>query len=77
MTTNVTFAECERVPLTPVIVNGYVPATVEVLVVILSVEEPEPLNELGLNVAVTPAGAPLTVSATLALKPLLGVTVAV
>jgi len=73
----VTFAECVRLPLVPVMVSVYVPATAELLVDTLSVDEPEPLTEVGLNVVVTPVGTPLTLSATLPMNPLSAPTVAV
>ena len=64
------------VPLVPLMVNGYVPGTTELLTVTLSVESP--LVRTGtLKVAVTPAGSPLTPRFTVPVKPLWGVTVAV
>ena len=46
-------------------------------VVTLRVELPDPLTDVGLNVPVAPAGSPLTLNETPALKPFEGVTVAV
>jgi len=59
-----------RVPLVPVMVTVYEPTAVELVVVTFKVAEPGAFTELELNVAVTPAGATLTLSATLPLKPL-------
>jgi hypothetical protein len=72
-TVRVIVVECWSVPLVPVTVRLDVPvaavldaAKVRVLV---------PVVDAGLNVAVTPAGKPLAVNATLPLKPPEGVTV--
>ena len=73
-TTKLTVAVCVKLPLVPVMVSVYVPAAVVLAVETLNVEEPEPVTEAGFNVAVTPAGAPLTLSATAPLNPPLGVT---
>ena len=73
-TTRLTLAVCVKLPLVPVTVSTYVPTAVELLVDTLSVEEPEPLIDVGFNVVVTLAGAPPTLSATAPLKPPLGVT---
>src|SRR6266404_3247515 len=75
-TTRVTVVEWDNVPLVPVMVKGNVPAGVVVLVVTLSVELPE-VNEVGLKVAVAPAGNPVTLKLTVPVNPLKGVTVAV
>jgi len=67
-----------RLPLVPVIVNGYVPEPIEQSVDIVRVEDPEPpLIEAGLKVKVAPAGNPLTPNETVPVKPLAGLTVAV
>ena len=58
-------------------VNVYVPARVEVAVVTVKVEDPEPLTEAGLKPAVAPAGTPLTLSPTLPLNPFTAPTFAV
>src|SRR5260370_982336 len=73
-TTKLTRAVCVRLPLVPVTVRVYVPAAVVLAVETFNVEEPEPVTEVGFNVAVTPAGAPLTLSPTAPLKLPLGVT---
>lgn len=62
-TTNVTFAECDRVPLVPVMVSVELPVGVEVAVAMLREEDPEVLMEAGLKVAVAPEGRPLALSA--------------
>ena len=46
------------------------PAGVVLLVETASVDEPEPLTEAGVKLAVAPAGTPLAFNATLPLKPL-------
>jgi len=74
LTVSVTLAVWVRLPLVPVTVRVYVPAAVVLAVETLNVEEPEPVTEVGFNVAVTPAGAPLTLSPTAPLKLPLGVT---
>ena len=76
LTTSVTVAECVRLPLVPVIVSGYVPAAA-VPVATVSVEVPDAVTEAGLNVAVAPAGTPLTLNDTLPAKPFIALTVAV
>src|SRR5260370_36909067 len=55
-------------PFVPVMVRVEVPVA-EVLVAMVSVAEPRAYTELERNVAVTPAGAPLTLSPTAPLKP--------
>src|SRR5713226_5571065 len=69
VTARLTVAECDKLPLTPVIVSVEVAAGVVLAVVMFKVEDPEPLTEVGLNEAVAPAGKPLTLSPTLPLKP--------
>ena len=48
-----------------------------VLVLTDRVEEPEPLTEVGLKLALTPVGKPLTLKETTPVNPLDGVTVVV
>ncbi len=62
--------ECVRVPLVPVTVSGYEPNGVFATVAIAKVEVPEPVMELGVNVAVAPVGRPVTVRLTAPEKPL-------
>jgi hypothetical protein len=56
-------------PLVPVMVRVEVLAAAELGALTVSVAEPGAFTELELNVAVTPAGAPLTLSATAPLNP--------
>jgi hypothetical protein len=59
-------------------VRVYVPCGVEVEVLTLSVELPEPpAIEGGVKLALAPAGSPLTLRLTVSVNPPLGVTVAV
>ena len=58
-------------------VTVYMPAGVEDDVDTLTVEVPDPVTDVGLNVAVAPVGNPLALSATLPLNPLKAVTVPV
>ena len=74
---SVTLAEFCKLPDVPVMVIGYVPAAVELDVVTVTVEVPDPLTEAGLKLAVAPVGNPPAVSATLPLNPLSAVIVAV
>ena len=76
VTTKVTVVAWARVPLVAVIVMGYDPAGVELRVVIVSVEDPEPLIVLGLKLALAPDGKPLALKLTLPLNPFKAVTVA-
>jgi hypothetical protein len=46
-------------------------------VVTLIVVDPDAVTEVGLNVAVAPEGRPVTLKATVPVKPLTGLTVAV
>ena len=64
-------------PLVPVIVSVRVPVDVLERVVIFKVDVPEPVTEVGVNVAVAREGNPLTLKLTLLLKPLAAVTVTV
>ena len=76
VTTKVTVVAWARVPLVAVIVMGYDPAGVELRVVIVRVEDPEPLIVLGLKLALAPDGKPLALKLTLPLNPFKAVTVA-
>ena len=73
----VTVVECESVPLAPAMVTVYVPAGVELEVVMLKVDEPEPVIEAGLNVALAPAGSPLTLRPTVPAKQVVALTLVV
>ena len=70
-------ADVVKVPLAPLTLNVYVPTGVFFAVETVIVEDPEPLTELGLNVAVAFAGNPLTLNITVPLKPFTAVTFAV
>lgn len=61
----------------PVIFSVNVPRGVLERVVIVSLEVPEPVTDVGLNVAVVREGKPLTLKLTVPLKPLSAVTVTV
>ena len=63
------------VPEVPVMVIGYVPATVEEATV--NVTTLEVVEDVGLNAAVTPVGWPVAANATLPVKGLTSVTVIV
>ena len=76
MTTSVTVVLCVKLPLLPVMVRVYVPAGVDVVVVTVMVEEPDPATDDGPNDALAPNGRPLALSATAELNPFDGVTVA-
>ena len=64
-------------PLAPVIVNGYVPDGVVLMVVTVMVEEPDVVTDAGLKLALAPDGSPLALKVTVPVKPPDGVTVAV
>ena len=64
-------------PLVPVIVKVDVPKGVDALVVTVSVEDPEPVTDGGLNATVVPAGLPVTLRDTLPVNPFSALTVAV
>ena len=68
-TTSVTLAECDRPPLVPVRVSVKVPIVVAALVVMLSVEEPEPLIEAGAKPADAPEGRPFALNDTVPVNP--------
>jgi len=57
-------------------VSVELPAGVELVVDIVRVEDPEPLTDAGLKLAVAPAGKPLAAKVTLPLKPFSAVIVA-
>jgi hypothetical protein len=72
LTTRVTPVECVAAPAVPLIVKGEVPAGVVEVVASVSVEESA---GFGANVAVVPAGTPVTESVTGSLKPPVRLTV--
>jgi hypothetical protein len=65
------------VPLVAVIVSGYVPVAVVLVVVTVKVDEPEPATDVGAKEPLAPVGNPLTLNDTFPVKPLLGVIEAV
>src|SRR5438477_284237 len=72
-----TVLECVRLPLVPVMVSVNVPVDAVLRVETLIVDEPEPLSDVGLKLAVAPAGNPLTLRLTVPANPLSEPTVAV
>ena len=68
-TTSVTLAVWDKLPLVPLKVSVKVPIAVEAVVVMLKVEEPAPLMEAGVKLAVAPDDKPVAPSATLPVKP--------
>lgn len=64
-------------PLLPVTVRVEVPPAVELAVLTVTVEVPDPVMEVGLNEAVTPLGNPEMLSGTLPVNPFRAVTVTV
>ncbi len=69
LTTRLTDAVCTRFPLDAVMVSGYVPNGVAEVVFTANVEDPEPVTELGLKLAVAPEGSPLILKVTAPLNP--------
>ena len=76
-TINVTVAECDRVPLVPVIVRVYVPAAVAEVVETTSAQVFGFTADAGMKLAVAPAGSPLTLGLTASVKPFRALTVVV
>jgi hypothetical protein len=76
-TISVTLALLVTGPLVPLIVRMYVPGGVDALVDTASVDEPEPVTELGVNDAVAPDGRPMTPRLATPVNPLIDATVAV
>ena len=76
-TTRLTVAECETLPLMPIMVRLKVPVGVEAAVETVSVEVPEAVTLAGLKLPVAFAGRPFTESATVPAKPLMAPTVTV
>ena len=77
LTTSVEVVLCVSAPLVAVIVRVNVPVGVFAAVETDSVDVPEPVTEVGLNVLVAPVGNPLTEKATTPLNPLIPVTAGV
>jgi hypothetical protein len=76
VTTSVTVVVRVSGPLVPRMVSVWVPAGVDAVVETLIVVEPDVFTDVGLNEAVAPAGNPVTLNATVPVKPVPGVTVA-
>ena len=64
LTFKLTVADCVRLPLFPEIFKEKVPTLVFFVVEIVRIEFPDPVTEVGLNVAVAPDGKALTLSVT-------------
>lgn len=76
-TVSVTVAECTKPPDVPVIVNTLLPVGVFLLVEIVNVEEPEPVTEAGLKLALVRGGNPETLKLTVPENPPVAVMVTV
>src|SRR5580658_4100927 len=72
-----TSIDCLMLPLVPAMVSMKAPPAIPTGTLTVRVVEPDPITEAGFNVAVTPAGCPLTVKLTVPVKPLVGFTVTV
>ena len=70
LTTKVTVVLWTIVPLVPVTVIVELPGGVDVDVVTVIVELPEPFTEVGLKLALAPDGRPDALNVTVPLKPL-------
>src|SRR5581483_4093568 len=68
-TFKVTLAECDKLPLAPVIVIAEDATGVELEVAMVRVDDPDPLIEGGLKLAVAPAGTPPALRATVPVNP--------
>jgi hypothetical protein len=77
LTVSTTLAECDKLALVPVTLSVSLPGGFELVVVTVSVEEPEPLREVGLKLALAPEGKPLALKATVPVNPFCGVAVTV
>jgi hypothetical protein len=60
---------CVRLPLIAVIVNVYAPVVAVAVATTVMFVDPEPVTVVGLNVAATPAGKPLTLKVVAPLNP--------
>ena len=76
-TTRVTVAAWLRVPLVPVIVRVELPVGVVLAVVTVMVEEPEVVTDVGLKLALAPAGNPEALKLTVPVNPFNAATVTV
>lgn len=75
VTLSVTVVDAVVEPLVPVIVTLAAPTVAVCAAVKVRVLPADPVTDAGLNAAVTPDGRPLTVNATVPLKPLIALTV--
>lgn len=73
---SVTVVEWTRLPLVPVMVRVNIPLGVDLLVLTVRVDVPEPVTEVGLNVPVARRGSPLTLKLTVPVNPFKAFTVA-
>ena len=71
----VTDVECVRLPLVPTMEIGKFPEGVVNPVVTVMVEEPEPMTDAGLKLALAPLGKPVALKLTVPLNPIEGVIV--
>ena len=69
VTISVTGIDFTLLPLVPLMVIGYVPGAVDAPTFNVNAEEPLPLMDVGLKVAVTPVGRPVADKVTAELKP--------
>jgi hypothetical protein len=77
LTTSVTPSVWLSVPVLPVITSEYVPGETTLVVVTLSVDEPDVTTLVGVNAAVAPEGKPATLKKTFPANPDPGVRVTV
>ena len=75
MTVSIIVVGCDTVPLEPFTVIVKLPLGVELDVATVTVDEPEPVIDVGFNVGVAPEGNPLTARLTTPLKPFNELTV--
>ena len=76
-TTRVTVVEWTRLPAVPVIVNTKLPLGVFLFVETVRIEEPEPVTEAGLKLALVREGNPETLKLTVPVNPPVPVMVTV
>jgi hypothetical protein len=77
VTTSVAVVVSIRLPLVPEIVSGYVPGGVFEVVVMVNVEEPDPVIVSGLKLAEELEGNPTTFKSTTPAKPFVAAVVTV
>jgi hypothetical protein len=69
LTVSATLAECDKLPLVPVLMSVELPLGVELAVVTVKVEEPATVMEVGLKLALAPEGNPPAFRATVPVNP--------